>query len=528
MSRGRRTPHKRDPDLERAIAALTQGDAARAFALVRGVIQRKPSSAEAHYALGLAAPRVGRLDEGVRALRKAVDLDGRRAIYHYALGTALQDMGDFEAAVEAFTRAGWLDRSLADCHADAASALERLGRVDEAAKSVERALKADPSHARAQVMSARIELRGGKPDADRLETLRGILDPITRSQEAPLTRSLAWEALGDIADRSGDATAAFAAFTECNRIERARQHCPADADRATYLRSIDELMGAMTREAAERWRAEVPDDGVPAPAILVGFPRSGTTMTERALDAHPRVRSIEEKPTFDALRGELVRLKGPEIKSRPFAEAMDGLTTDEVAHLREAYWNIAAEHLGERPDDGTVVLDKLPLRLVTLPWINRVFPDARVLVALRDPRDVCLSCFRQRFTLNPPMSFFLDLSDTARLYEAAMGAWVRTRDAYTFAWKEFRYEEVVSGFEDRMRELVAFLGVEWDDAVLSFHEKPVERASLTPSYHAVRRKVNTRAVGRHVRYSACLAPIIPTLAPFLEQFGYETADGGTE
>jgi len=296
------------------------------------------------------------------------------------------------------------------------------------------------------------------------------------------------------------------------------------------IETTGRLASIVTPQRAARWRDEEPDDGLPTPAFLVGFPRSGTTMTERALDAHPSLRSLEEKPTLTATKTKM----GQDLGLRDDPDdggKVDAMTPAQVTELRRFYWARVADELGGPPRDGEVVLDKLPLRIIDLPVVNRLFPRASVIVALRDPRDVILSCFRQNFRINLPMSFFLDIHDSARCYEAVMGSWLEMRGVYSFDVKEVRYEDTVSDFEPKMREMLAFLGLDWDDAVLSFHErKPDERQSVTPSYHAVRRKVNRGAIGRWKPYAAQLAPILPTLEPFVEAFGYEpsseTVDAG--
>ncbi len=272
---------------------------------------------------------------------------------------------------------------------------------------------------------------------------------------------------------------------------------------------------------AGAWRDAAPDDGLPSPTLLVGFPRSGTTMTERALGAHPNLLALEEVPTFEDTKSAMGRLLGPEARSRPFHESLDALTVEQIGHLRRFYWDrVRAALRLEALPEGKVVLDKQPMRIAELAWVNRLFPDARVLVALRDPRDVCLSCLRQRFRVNMPMSFFLDLRDTARLYETVMSGWLDAREHYTLRTHEVRYEETVADFEARIREILGFLGLAWDDAVLRFHER-TDRPSMTPSVHAVRAAPHTEAVARWRRYAPQLEPILPTLRPFVEAFGYQ-------
>lgn len=511
-----------DPELNAAITAFKSGNFPRAVALYQSVLRRRPRLAEAHYALAIIASRQAAPRKAIECARKAVELEPTNAVYHYTLGAVLHERGDLTEALESYTKAVALDPSLADCHTDIALLLERLSRFDEASKAVAAALKANPNHERAKVIEAHTALRSSEPDESRLDEFLETLTSIAAGTRQPLTLALAWSTIADIHDRRHDAGAAFEAFARTNEADRRLQRMPTDRDRESYLQYIDALAASFSREKADLWSAQQPDDGLPSPALLVGFPRSGTTLTERALGAHPRIRSIEEQSTFESTRDEMARILGPNATSRPFHEALDALQPDHVAHLRAFYWARAAKELAvKQPPTETIVLDKLPIRIVDLPFVNRLFPDAKVLVALRDPRDVCLSCYRQRFTVNVPMSFFIDLHDTARLYEHAMRSWLDTRDAYSLPHLEIRYEDTVTEFEPRIRAILHFLDLEWNEAVLSFHRRAPERVSRTPSYHTVRNAVNTKAIARWRRYRDQLAPILPTLEPFVEAFGYE-------
>ena len=516
-------PRRLGAELTRAANALGLGHIDRAEGLFRAIVRRHPRVADAHYALARIALLKNDAREGIERARAAIAIDPSNGAYHFALARLLRDDGRMREALDAYARAALLEPRNADAHAESAAILERLSRFDEARASIERALAADPRHEMARVFGARIAFRAAaEPDAEALEAWARTLRPIATHANQRLARSIAWSVLADIHDARGEVDEAFDAIGASNALEREIQHAPSDDDRARYLAAIDAIAPAMSRERAERWRAEAPDDGLPDPALLVGFPRSGTTMTERALSAHPRVRAIEERPTFERTRDEMVRMMGARARELSVAEMADALTPAQVGRLREFYWECVREELGgEAIADGTLVLDKLPLRILLLPLVNRLFPDARVLVALRDPRDVCLSCLRQRFAMNVPMSFFLDLQDTARLYAHTMRAWLETRGAYSLPWLEVRYEDTVSDFPTRMREILAFLGLAWDDAVLSFHERAADRPSTTPSYHAIRAGVSTRAVGRWRAYEGCLAPILPALEPFVGAFGYE-------
>lgn len=515
---------KPDPGLAEAVAALRARDFARARTLFLAAAQRRPREAAAHAGAGIASGQLGALDESIDHLRRATELDPRRATYHHLLGIQLRASADFEAAAASFERASWLDRAGTRSGVELAATLEQAGQRERALRALDDVLKRDPSHARAHVIRARIGLRAGPLDAEALEPMRAELEQIAASARDELTVGEAWDALGEVRERLGDYAGAFDAFVRQNQAEARRNGIPPSGDprgRAQFLDQIDAQHAGLTREMTERWAAQEPDDGLPSPSLLVGFPRSGTTLTERAIGAHPRVRSIEERRTFETVKLEFMQSCGRErVERATIVELLDGASSEDVGRMRARYWQLARDALGGDPDPGTVVLDKMPLRITELSFVNRVFPRAGVLVALRDPRDVCLSCFRQRFVLNRMMSFFLDLEATASLYAHVMGGWLAARDLYSLPWHEIRYRDTVTDFEGSLREALKLLELDWDDAIERFHETTGRSASITPSYHAVRRKVHTGALGRWKRYEPQLSPILPTLEPFVEAFGF--------
>ncbi|MFQ5468640.1 MAG: sulfotransferase, partial [Kiloniellaceae bacterium] len=157
---------------------------------------------------------------------------------------------------------------------------------------------------------------------------------------------------------------------------------------------------------------------------------------------------------------------------------------------------------------------------VDLGLARRLFPDAPVLIALRDPRDACLSCFMQRFQFNDAMANFFALESTAEAYAAVMGLWLQLRDALAPPWREVRYENLVEDFEAEVRGVLDFIGAGWHPEVAAYREKAARQVITTPSYRQVTGAVHGRAAGRWRRYRTELEPILETLAPFVQAFGY--------
>ena len=315
-------------------------------------------------------------------------------------------------------------------------------------------------------------------------------------------------------DKLGEYDAAFEAFEKAGMESAATREAMA-IDRSVSFNLVDAYKAVATPELLSKWTRETVDDGLPRPFFLVGFPRSGTTLTEQIMAAHPDVVTADEKAILRATKSEMSTWFSEENVPGMLAQ----LDRDDIGRIRSTYWKHAESIMHMSLADKTFV-DKLPLNIVDMPLINVVFPDARIIVALRDPRDVCLSCFMQRFGLNTAMINFLAWEQTAAYYAKVMDLWLHMRDIVTLDFIEVRYEDTVEEFENQARRLLDFLGVAWDDCVLDFHEKARKRFVSTPSFNAVSERIHRRAAGRWRNYKTQVQRISDTLTPFITAFGY--------
>jgi Sulfotransferase family len=251
--------------------------------------------------------------------------------------------------------------------------------------------------------------------------------------------------------------------------------------------------------------------GVRGHVFLLGFPRSGTTLLEVILEGHPNVVSLEEH--------ELLTDSLQQFMRRP--ADLDGLLRAPPATLeaaRSAYWRRVAQAGVDVA--GKIFVDKYPLNTLKLPLIARLFPDAKILLACRDPRDIVLSCFRHRFHMSAPIFELLSIEGAARYYDAVMRLLVRFNAVLTQDICLVRHEDLVSEFAREMRRICAFLGLEWDPAMGDFALRTSNRAVLTPSTAQLARGLNTEGVGQWRRYREQLAPILASLEPWIERFYY--------
>jgi hypothetical protein len=320
---------------------------------------------------------------------------------------------------------------------------------------------------------------------------------------------MAWALLGDALDSQDRTAAAFDAYGR-GKAEAAALHAGRFA--VEGRESELEFVRRLARDLPDSLPASRPS---PSPArghvFLLGFPRSGTTLLEQVLASHPAVATLDERDLLSEAESELLRPDGGMAR-------LAALDEQELEHYRAAYW-LGVERL-QRPTEGKVLVDKLPLHTVRLPLIARLFPEAKILFALRDPRDVVLSCFRRSFRVNASMYEFVTLERAAAFYDAVMGLGLRCRERLALTVRETRYEDLVGDFDAEAARICAFIGVEWDARLRDFAEAARGRVIRTPSAGQVRRGLYASGQGQWRRYEAQMTAVQPTLAPWVERFGY--------
>jgi hypothetical protein len=306
----------------------------------------------------------------------------------------------------------------------------------------------------------------------------------------------------------GDHDAAFAAFARMNARQAEDPSQP--LLRAKTLR--DQLRKQLEQTSAEwirSWKAPAVKSPRPAPVFLVGFPRSGTTLLDTMLMGHPDVDVMEERPVLNNLGTALGGF-----------EKLADLDEGQVREAQGQYFEAAARHVELR--DGALLVDKSPLHLNNVPFIHRLFPDARFILALRHPADSVLSCYASNFRLNSSMANFLRLDTAAEFYDLKFRTWENARALLPIEVHTIAYEQLVDDPEAELRRLSEALGLSWRDEMLDHRKTAAARGVITTaSYAQVTEPIYQRSVGRWERYRKHLEPILPVLAPWAEKFGYK-------
>lgn len=493
--------------------AQRESDALReAAASYRQAIKLQPDFVEALCNLGAVLTALGDVQEAARVLSKANTLRPNTPQILSNLGNILQRDGRNAEALEKYQRALQLSPDSLDAISNVAALLEKTNRIDEAQVLVDRELPRHPDDPLLLLVAAKLARRAKNFDL--------AIELLEQALRQAIPANMAGEAnmlLGQMYDRRGDADRAFAHLAEGNRLAELAS-TETNARQSSYLERVRRSHSYLTDKLASIDVAAPVAAEEPVPVFLLGFPRSGTTLLEQILDSHPRLQSLEEKGTV------LAMVKAFEEMAQGRKDALAELTDAQVAELRKVYFAEVARYIKLQP--GNLLVDKGPLHTTDVHIIWRMFPQAKFILAIRHPCDVCFSCFMQNFQINEAMSSFLTLESTAQTYREVMQTWLDAVRLLPLDYHRVRYEDLVADFETETRALLDFLGVGWNDSVLGHTEHAIKRGTInTASYHQVTQPIYQHAKYRWKRYAKHFESVLPVLQPFIEYFGYaEPAD----
>ncbi|MDR3511365.1 MAG: sulfotransferase [Caulobacteraceae bacterium] len=535
-----------DPDarrrrLEALGAALRAGRGDQAQALAETMLADGFAHPVALHLAAAARQRDGRFDEAIALFDHRARMTPSEPAGWAALAACLAAARRPEASLAAYDKALALAPDVAAVLCGKARVLQGLSRPDAAEALFRRALAADPEAFEARfglallaletgdLDAAEAAVRGlpaGRPDAGWLaarialargeaEAARARLAPILANPAlAPDQRAESLLLDGEALDALGQPAEAFAAAVQGKAIQR-RLHAGRAAGREGETDKLRRLGAWFAAADPQPWRAAPTAEPVPGEAwrhvFLVGFPRSGTTLLEQVLAGHPDVEALEEAPTLAEPYAEF-------LSSDAGLARLAAIGPAEAQAWRARYW-AGVEALGARAA-GRVFLDKAPAGTLYLPLIAKLFPTAKVLFALRDPRDVVLSCLRNAFQLNAMTYAFTDLAETAACYGAGMAMAEAYRRVLPLDLREVRHEALVEDFDAELAAVAGFLGIEVVPAMADVAATARRRSVRTPSARQVREGLNRRGLGRWRAYAAELAPVMAELAPWVERFGY--------
>lgn len=495
---------------------LDRHDYEAARAVLKRATELAPQDAAIRFEYAKACYESLQTDEAVAALEGWQHLEGVDAPMLAGIGHRLMNLGEpesAEAAVRRLAQVGPLDPR---ARLTLVQIYERTNRLEEAGALLAQ-LAQDPRcrELGGELTATQAQLAQRRGEHERaVELFRQCLNQRLEFH----TRHFELFALARSLDALGRFDEAFATLVEAHRsqVEYIRMAAPMAYARGAPTMAITEY-GCDPADVATWVDATAPSTAQ-SPIFIVAFPRSGTTLLELTLDAHPDLVSMDEQPFVQSALDDLLAtgIRYPEQLGRVSQEQLDA--------VRARYWQRAHRKVVLAP--GQRLVDKNPLNLMRLPVIRRLFPNARIVLAVRHPCDVLLSCFMQHFRAPDFALLCCDLNSLATGYRRTFDFWYAQAQLLRPEVREVRYETFVADFSTQVRELLAFLEVPWNDAVLA----PAARAQAkgyisTPSYSQVVQPINQKSVGRWKAYETHLQPIMDRVQPYLERWGYSEPAG---
>jgi tetratricopeptide (TPR) repeat protein len=467
----------------RAVELLNAGDVVQAGQVCRDILARNHKDHRAVAVLGQIATMTSRHDEAVRLLSQCVSLAPREIGYHVLLAEALVTQGRHAEALSRYDKTLQLKSGYPPALAGKANALCRLRRWDEARAVLAPYVEAGTEDAGMAIVWARIAVH----DRDYSNAIDVASRHLHDETGDEIRRSL-WFDIGKAHERAGDYERAFEAYTNGKRMRT----LPWDPAGAT--RRHDDLMAVFTSKTIQGLPR--PSEASALPVFIAGMPRSGSTVIEQIIDAHPQAFGAGEIPDLPNLLATLNLRIGSTLA---YPDCVRDLEQEDVDELARDY----LERIGRYAPHAARICNKDLGNYQHLGLIAAVFPEGRIIHSRRDPLDTCLSCYVQKFAPGSH-DYSADLRHLGMAYNdylALMDHWRKVG----IPMLEVDYEELVENQEAVSRNIIEYCGLPWDDLCLRFHESG--RQVITLSHEQVSRSMYATSVGRHRHYEKHLGPL---------------------
>ncbi|MBD3391665.1 MAG: tetratricopeptide repeat protein [Chitinivibrionales bacterium] len=533
-----------------ALTLLHRGKLAEAEQVLAGILQTQPDNADAHYYLGVIAQERRQLARASQCFARAIALHPSNGLYHVGLGRLRESEHNPAAAEAAYRRAIECDPSLVYPRLRVCELLARTRRYREVVAETEHILALDPGcleaydrkaiacfqsgaheaaisackaalekephrahtagilaevlKATGEIDTARQVLAGAiaaHPDSVQLRATLADLGGGTDDKKAfavlesaradtrlgPTTRSQALFALGRMYEQKGDFARSFECYASGNAVTAASR---TPYNYGSVKRTIDGILARFSGDFSADHEGTGLDSRVPV--FIVGMPRSGTSLVEQIISAHPRVFGAGEIGAMASL----LRAAGMDRRD-------NAVTPENIEHVGRSY----LERLAALSGDAERVTDKMVFNMYYLGLIALVFPRAPILYCRRHPLDTCVSCYAQNFAQRNEFSTDLrSLGQHYRAHERLMAHWKAVLGSRIL---EIRYEHLVEDPGREIAGLLDFCGLEWDDRCARFYES--SRAVKTASKLQVRSRIYKTSIGRWRNFEPFLGPLIDAL-----------------
>jgi tetratricopeptide (TPR) repeat protein len=487
--------------------AKDQGQFQQALQYFQQGLRAAPGHFHMLNSAGLLFRKMGCMQEARQCFERAIEIDPNYFQGRYNLANLCRAEGDLERAKELYRQVLKQRSGFADALANLASVLEQEHQLEEAQSLARKAVDIDPANYIARVTLAHLARRGQRYDKV-LEHLGPLLEDRNLS---PTNFTVAAGLIAQAKEGLGDYAQAFDLYQRANDTFYEMYAGPMKGLRSMYAPESLQVLRDYFSDAVLP-APEATQNDYKAPVFLLGFPRSGTTLLDQILSSHSRITVLEEKENLEDFYRR--------FSANP--EKLDELISspdEQLQEWRDSYWqNIGkeAQIAGDR-----VVVDKLPLNTILLAHIRKLFPSAKIIFALREPRDAVFSCFQQRFGMNQAMFQFLKLESAVGYYDQVMSLAKVYIDQLAIPAHFIRYESVIADFDEQVRDVLAYLDLPWEDSMRDYQAVARQRRISTPSARDVTRPLYSTSIGKWKHYRELIGGRFEPLQTWVDYWGYD-------
>ncbi len=466
-------------------ALVLQEKADEALAYFRRVVSINPKAAEAFLGMGNAFRQIFLREQAVSCYRRVLEIDPENPGARFSLANTLILLGKFDEAVDHFNAMLDLKPEDLDALAGKVEALEKKGDRRSAFESIRSVREGTPFSPRLALTYANLCHEFEVCD-DAMVWIDALLE---NGNIYPEDAASLHQAKAKILDKQHNFQEAFENYARANQLKKGQ------GEKSGHLEDIKNSLSFFSPEVLKRLPHAANTSELPL--FIVGMPRSGTTLVEQIIASHPEACGGGELPYINRF---VYNLPGSSGTSENYPECLQSVDGKMLDAMATEY----LDHLKRICPDAKRITDKLPHNFMWLGMIEIMFPHARVIHCVREPMDNCLSLYTTRgFNAHHSYAFDLEkLGEHYRKYEEIMSMW---RNTLSLPMLEIQYESLVSDFENQVKRLVEFCGLDWNESCLHYHES--ERLSATLSYDQVRKPIYSSSVGRWRNYEDFLLPL---------------------
>ena len=475
------------------IIASDHGDPVKALELFAKASEHGPKSARYNAYHAKALMTLGHHAEAKVRAGVAANLKIDDAFVADMIGNVYSRVGEHNLALPLFKKAVKLNPNWAVFQFNLGASAQFVGDIRAAKQAYERALAIDPKFYR--VWFALVSLETQTKDTHYLERLKSLFHAAGQDADA---QSLLGHAIAKTLEDLGQHPESFDWLEKAKTLQRRKISYSPDETAKIFNSAKLTAKPPVSKPIASQDKT---------PVFIVGLPRTGTTLFDRILSSHKDVMSAGEIDLFSAIVRQVIG------EAHPYSPSLFDKTN--ALDLRDI-GNIYRKKIRELSGDASYLIDKTPLNFFYAGLIHRALPEAKIITIRRGAMDSCLSNYRQLFALGDSRYHYaLDIEYMADYYhqfDALMRHWKKRLPEQSYT--ETHYEKLVQNQEVETRRLLAFCGLDWDEACLRFHENaaPTDTASSVQ----VRQPLYAGAIGRWKKYGPKLDGLKTALGDLAE------------